>query len=47
MFTDNSSDDEAEEGRRAAAAAMRSARQWGDGLAINDIVTISTNCSAK
>ena len=31
----------------AAAAAMRSARLWGDGLAINDIVTTSKNCPPK
>ena len=27
--------------------AMRSARLWGDGLAINDIVTTSKNCPPK
>ena len=47
MEEEESSDDEGGAPSAAAVAAMRSARLWGDGLAINDIVTTSKNCPPK
>ena len=44
---EDSSEDEGGAPSAAAAAAMRSARLWGDGLAVNDIVTTSKNCPPK